>query len=194
MVRLIAFGLFLVSLIPTAAEAARGRRSLGLAGVFYTGKKASSIAAPLAGGFAFSSYHFLGKWVYLKHRFGLEGMVGQKFAGDKGAYIGIVGTYDFNIRLNLANSDLQPYLEAGPILGVFVIRLTGPDDATSTNQGSLKYGYIVGTGFDWSGKSYGFGINVSYFKYLKSPSIFEFPAASLDAQGVRLELKFLWNS
>ena len=182
------------TLIHKAKEDKKASKAFGFHGSFYTGDPANSITPPYGGGLSFQVNKHFGYAFAIKHRFGLEGFgVGENFANEFGTYYGFAGTYDLHFKFLFSKSRFKPFLSFGPNIGMFVIVLNSGDEDTSANQSAFKYGYSISTGFDAIKKTMGFGIEVTYFKFLPSTAVFEFPAASVSAQGVRLNFKILFG-
>lgn len=175
-------------------------KAVGIDLSFYSGTDSTNITAPYSLGFTFSSNSINSSRLNLVNRFGFHAIVGGKnFLGSYGNYSGFLGNYEFGLRFNLSKEGVLPYIELGPLIGMYIIRLSGAGSSVSTNQTSFKYGYTIGTGFDWipaggrgSGHGWGFGIN--YFTYLQSLSMFEFSAGPLSAKGIVVEFRRVFSA
>ena len=180
----------------STAQAARIEKAIGTGLTFFSGNENSFVSPDLSPQVSFAA-NILYKRINIVNHFEFGAMTGGKnFAGSLGSYTGFFGNYVLAMRVNLAKESVQPYFELGPTLGMFAITATGASGSQSKNQTSMKYGYTIGTGFDWlkaarRGESSGWGMGFNYFYYFKSVGSFEFPAAKLAVQGVKFELRFL---
>lgn len=189
-------GSILITLLTslTAHATSRVEKTFGLGVDLYSGAEASYVSPELAPALHLGA-NLIFKGINLTNHFELSYLSGgQNFGGKHGAYGGVVGTYDFGFRFNLAKDELQPFIQAGPSIGLFGVMLSAGSSTVSKNQTAFKYGYSIGTGFDWirsgmRGEGNGWGLGVSYFSFMKSPSVFEFPNASLGAHGVKIEFR-----
>lgn len=184
-------------LVPERARAGRLEKAIGAGISYYSGDQSKALSPPLSGQASFSANIIYRKFNIVNHfEFGLLSG-GTNFGGSLGAYSGFVGSYELGVRLNLASESIQPYIEMGPAIGLFALSLGTTSSTTSNisqNQTALKYGYVLGTGFDWvrggaRGEGNGWGLGFSYFSFMKSPSMFEFPDAKLVAYGIKLEVR-----
>ncbi|MBI2605301.1 MAG: hypothetical protein HYW49_04390 [Deltaproteobacteria bacterium] len=184
------FGALVIAALPPSVNA-KTQKAVGFGPVFYSGVAASALVPTYAFDFSFSANNRIARSFYFTNRFNFGFLTGDDFAG-RGAYYGIAGSYTFGPRLNLGKDRVIPYIEAGPVIGMFAAQLSSPAATDSKNQTAVKYGYGLGIGFDsLSGEEKGWGMEVSYFHFLTSPSLFEFPAKSLTATGIKLEFRFL---
>lgn len=170
-------------------------RSFGVGGTLYTGKQTTALAPDYGLEMEYSSNSLVGKTLSVVNRFKFGMMLGSNFAGKLGAYIGVSGIYASGLRVNLAKDTILPFIELGPMIGIFGIRLGSGGDTVSTNQSALKYGYMISSGFDkvYTGKrgsGSGWGMGVTYFSFFRSPSMFEFPAGGMSATGVSFEIRW----
>lgn len=165
--------------------------SMGVATSFLSGSDEATSLQPTIGVEARFSYtSFFSKNFALSNRFGLGLLVGgENFAGAYGAYLGILGAYTAAFRFYIGKATVRPFLEFGPNLGFFIAKLSS--DAVAKSQIALKYGYTIGTGFDWADDGGGWGIGINYFNYLSGPAAFDFPAGSQSAKGIAIELRFI---
>lgn len=179
---------------PGQARAARAQKSVGFGPVFYSGSSTSALTPPYSAEFTFSSNLRSSKAVWFANRFDFGALFGDDFGG-KGAFYGATGHYSFGPRFNFGKGGILPYLELGATIGLFAIQLTSPPSGDSKNQTALKYGYFAGIGFDSiRGDGGGWGISLGYFRFLPTPSLFEFPAKSLTASGIKVEYRVLLKS
>jgi hypothetical protein len=192
---LVLFMTLLVSSVP--CKAGKYETSSGLGFSFYTGKTASALAPGYALLFSTSGNYLGTKFFNVVNRFTLEILSGQDFAGQYGSFFGIGGNYQMGGRFNFSKENIIPFLELGPMIGLYGLMLSSDAGDTTKNQASLKYGYTIGVGFDKFGAGMkrgdgsGWGVVVHYFSLMKSPSLFEFPAKSLTANGVKFEIIFV---
>jgi hypothetical protein len=180
------------------AHAARIEKAMGVGLTFFSGNESSYVSPDLSPHVSFSANILKKRINFVNHfEFGYMSS-GKNFGGSLGTYSGYFGIYELATRFNLAKESIQPYLEIGPTIGMFAVTASGATGTQSKNQTSFKYGYTVGTGFDWlesaqRGESNGWGIGFNYFYYFKSPSNFEFPAAKLAVQGVKFEFRYIFQ-
>lgn len=188
----------LIFLASSSVHAARVEKSAGLGLAYFSGNESSYLAPELAPTLSFAA-NFLYRRLNIVNHFELGFfMAGKDFGGSHGTYSGFVGNYHLGFKLNLAKEHVQPYLQIGPALGMFIATLASGGNDVSKNQTSMKYGYVIGTGFDWlrsgsRGDGNGWGVGFSYFSYFPSPAIFEFPNATLGAQGIKIEFRRLFG-
>jgi hypothetical protein len=181
-------------------HAAKFEKALGLGSYYYTGTEAKNLAPDFGPFISFSGTLLNTKFLNLVNHFDFSTLVGgTNFAGDYGSYFGFSGIYQFAFRFNLAKGNILPILEVGPLLGMYTITLSSPPSGSSRNQTAFKYGFTVGTGFDWlneekRGGSGGWGMAFHYFKFFTSPGFFDFSAKKLSANGIRFELRLILSS
>jgi len=170
-------------------------RVFGIGGTFYSGADKDTLAPGLGAHLVLAKNPKLNNWFDLINQFDLSVFFsGLDFAGAAGSYLGLSGHYEVGARLNLSQKGIIPYLDIGPMLGIMMVKLSRPPTAAGANQGSLKYGFAASIGCDWlvsgeRGNGSGWGIQVKYFQLFKSPSMFEFPYASMGATGVLLQFR-----
>ncbi len=165
---------------------------------FYSGSPSASLTPTFGFQTSYHSAIIFSSIFNWSHRFDLGLLLlGRNLAGQSTNYNGVSGSYITALRVNFSKKRVVPYIEAGPVLGIYALYTSGGNAATnSANQTALKYGYTVGTGFDMvetTRGSGGWGIFVSYFNLLKSIPIFEFPVGPVDAKGVKLDIRFLFG-
>ncbi len=176
--------------LPSIATA-KTQKAVGFGPAFYSGVAASALVPTYAFDVSFSANNQMARSFYFTNRFNFGFLTGDTFAG-RGSYYGMAGSYTFGPRLNLGKDRVIPYIEAGPVIGMFAVQLSSPSTTDSKNQTAVKYGYGLGIGFDsLAGEERGWGMEVSYFHLMTSPSLFEFPAQALTATGIKLEFRFL---
>lgn len=173
------------------------QQAFGLGPVVYSGKDTARTFSPLyAFSLSYSANKKLSKFFWWFNRFDFGFFMGESFTGG-GSYYGLNGAYNFGPRLNFAKDGMVPYIDAGPLLGFFAVTQSSASGTSTKNQTALKYGYSLGTGFDSIGDENsgggGWGIAVSYFKYLPSGSL-DFPQSSISATGVKIEFRFISKS
>jgi hypothetical protein len=187
------------ALAATSAERPKHEKAMGAGVAFYSGDQAQTLTPPTSFHIMFSANMLWSRRFNLVNRFEM-GLLsgGVNFANQYGTYSGYLGSYTIAPRINFSTEGVQPYFEAGGMLGLFAISLSaqGTNSTISQNQTSLKYGYVIGTGFDWMkggerGQGGGFGVGINYFRYSRSPSTFEFPAAAQTAIGIRVDARWL---
>ena len=181
------------------ARAATLETSFNFGGTFYSGTLKEYLT-PLAGAhLGYAANALWSKVLSWHHHFDLGFLVmGTKFAGGDGMYNGISGVYSNGFQISLSKKIVIPYLEFGPALGIFAMYIMGGDSLLSNNQTALKYGYYIATGFDKlkdKGRGGGgWGISVTYFHFLQSAALYEFPSGPIGAKGVKVDIKFLFSS
>ncbi len=177
------------------AWAGSSESTFGFGSTFYSGTAGTNLT-PLVGlQINYSAgIPLAGNFLDLVNRFELGLLlVGSSLGSSSGSYNGLMGSMEFGFRFNLAKGAVIPYLEIGPSLALYELYLSGAGNS-SANQTALKYGYILGVGFDkyhgsGRGSGGGWGIGVSYFNFLNSPSAFEFPAGAASTKGVKLDIR-----
>lgn len=182
----------------TAVHAARVEKSAGLGMAYFSGNESSYLAPELAPTVSFAANMLYRRLNIVNHFEFAYFMGGKNFGGSHGTYSGFAGNYHLGFKLNLAKENVQPYLQVGPALGMFIASLASGGNNVSKNQTSMKYGYSIGTGFDWlasgaRGDGNGWGMGFSYFSYFPSPALFEFPNAKVGAQGIKIEFRRLFG-
>lgn len=181
----------LMLLTSTAWASSKNQKAFGFGPVFYSGSPKSSYSPTYDLEISYSSNVKYSRIFMWKNRFDFGMGMSTDFAG-VGPYFGINGTYSFGPRINFAREGTRPYIEFGPTLAMFGGMFASPLTSTSQTQSAFKYGYAVGSGFDSQDneESSGWGINVTYFRYLPAGS-FDFPVKSLTCSGVKLEFRFI---
>ncbi len=173
--------------------AARTQTAFGLGPVFFSGPTTGAFTPTYAFQLSYNANKKLSNVFYLVNRFDFTIFTGEDFA-NQGSYYGLNGTYTLGPRINFAKEGMVPYFEASPTIGMFAVVLSSPASTVSKNQTALKYGYVIGMGFDklsGDNDSGGWGINVSYFQFLKTLPNFEFAVKSLTASGVKVDVRFI---
>jgi hypothetical protein len=195
---LFSLGIAIGILTSNAAHAAKLETSLGFGAAFYSGEPATYLTPLLGLNMSYGANAPMTSLISWPHHFDFSLLImGQNLAGQNLTYNGVGGIYSTGIQFNFAKSTVIPFIEAGPMLGIFALYTSGGGTTFSANQTALKYGYYIGSGFDRiSGKGRGtggWGISVTYFNLMPSPSMFEFPAGSVTGRGVRLDFKFIFG-
>lgn len=185
--------IILTALICQNSLAARTQTAFGFGPVFFSGPTTGAFTPSYAFQLSYNANKKLSKVIYLVNRFDFALFNGEDFAS-AGTYNGLNGTYTLGPRINFAKEGMVPYFEASPTIGMFAVVLGSPPASVSKNQTALKYGYIVGMGFDslkGDNDSGGWGINVSYFQFLKTIPQYEFTVKPLTASGVKVDIRFI---
>lgn len=185
------FVILLIISINGAWGSSKNQKAFGIGPVFYSGGTKTSYSPAYDLELSYSSNVKYNRILMWKNRFDFGMGFSNNLAG-VGSYFGINGTYSFGPRINFAREGTRPYIEFGPALAMFGGMFSSPPSTTSQTQSAFKYGYAVGSGFDSqeSEENRGWGINVTYFRYLPSGS-FDFPVKSLTCSGVKLEFRFI---
>jgi len=183
---------------PSVARAARFENAWSLGLPLFSGATSGYVVPAYGFLLGFSTAALTSKTFNIVNAFDVGlGVGGTQFGSVGSAYNLIFGMYDLGLRINLMKKMLQPYFSFGPTLGFFAANLTSPPATQSTNQASLKYGYWLAAGFDWykddagRGSSSAWGLELTYFNYLASPGLFEFPAGRLGVRGIKFEVHFI---
>lgn len=172
----------------------RAEAAFGLGTSFYSGDESKQLTPSQAYQIGFWGNLVYGGFGLINH-FDLGYLAGKNFGGSYGTYSGYTGSYELGARFNFGKGTMQPYLEAGLLIGLYALGLSSPPAGKSESQTAFKYGYIAGIGFDWikggnRGEGPGWGLGLSYFRLYPSLGSFEFAAANLDATGIKADIRY----
>ncbi|MEK6704607.1 MAG: hypothetical protein AABZ06_02355 [Bdellovibrionota bacterium] len=168
--------------------------TFGVGLTFYSGTPGEALTPKFSPQVNYSANTSLFKDIDIINRFEFGMLlVGNTFGSISGSYNGVAGSYELGTRINIGKKNIIVSLEPGFLLGIFEIFVPSASSGYN-NQTSMKYGYILSAGADkykQKGRGgAGWGISASFFKYLASPSNFEFQVGSVSASGVKIDIRF----